>query len=345
MKIIKVLGIETSCDETAVAIVDSERKILSNQVYSQIVEHKKYMGVVPEIAARAHAEKINDLIKESLQEAKTDLTEIDAIAVTSGPGLVGGLIVGMTYAKTLSYYLNKPLIEINHLEAHLLTVRITENLHFPFLSLLISGGHSQIVETNDIGDHNILGTTLDDAIGEAFDKVGKLLNLDYPCGPQIEKLALMGKHDLCFPVPLKNTKHCNFSLSGLKTAVRNYISDLNQVTEQIKADICYSFQISIGDMIENRLLQAFDLYSHNKVAEDCSLVASGGVASNLYIRERIIHVSKSNGFKVFFPPKSLCTDNAVMIAWSGIEKYKRGTVSNLDVAPKSKWPLSSINRI
>ncbi|MEQ9115363.1 MAG: tRNA (adenosine(37)-N6)-threonylcarbamoyltransferase complex transferase subunit TsaD, partial [Rickettsiales bacterium] len=306
---------------------------------SQIDEHKIFKGVVPEIAARAHLDKIDLLIREALNDAGLAFKDLDAVAVTSGPGLVGGLIVGVMYAKTISYLLKIPLIEVNHLEAHLLTARITDEISFPYLSFLISGGHTQIVETKSIGSHRIIGRTLDDAIGEAFDKVGKLLNLDYPCGPEIEKLAQKGKIDIGFPVPLKGKQNCDFSLSGLKTSVRNYISKLRTCNEGVKQNICYSFQIAVSEMIKDRLKKAFLMITDKKLLEHRMLVVSGGAASNKFLRSQILEVAKENSFTVVFPPISLCTDNGVMVAWLGVEKYLLKQFAEISIQPKSRWDL------
>jgi N6-L-threonylcarbamoyladenine synthase len=344
MSKIYILGIETSCDETAIAIVDNEKNILAHKVYSQIKEHSLYKGVVPELAARCHLDKIDGLIKLSLEEAKLELSDLNAIAVTTGPGLVGGLIVGLMYAKTMSHFLKIPLISVNHLEAHLSVAKIEQEVQFPYISLLVSGGHSQVIFSKDLGEHVELGSTLDDAIGEAFDKVAKMLNLDYPGGPEIEKFALQGRDLNIFPVPLKGSNNCNFSLSGLKTAVYNYVQNNSKVGKQEKSDICASFQSSVASMICDRLKKAFKICSQKfDYNSDLKLVVSGGVASNKYLRQQIKNICDKNFYKAIFPSINLCTDNGVMVAWLGVEKYLRNEFAELNIAPKSRWPLEGMN--
>lgn len=339
-KKIRILGIETSCDETAVAIVDSDKNILANELYSQVAEHEEFKGVVPEIAARLHMGKLEGLIETAFKKARLSLVDIDAIAVTAGPGLIGGLIVGLTYAKAMAFSLGKPLIAINHLEAHALTARLTNNIEFPYLLCLVSGGHTQIIDIAEFGRYKILGSTLDDAIGEAFDKVAKMLNLEYPGGPQIEKLAAFGKYSIKFPVPLINQKNCNFSLSGLKTAVRNYITKNKHIT---KEDVCSSFQHTILHVIQNRLLHAFEIFDqkYGNIHEK-TLVVAGGVAANKFLKSNLTGFASSHGYNTIFPPAKLCTDNAAMVAWLGVEKFKKSEFADLKVAPKSKWSLEEV---
>lgn len=340
---ITILGIETSCDETAVAIVNSSKNILSNQVYSQITEHEEFKGVVPEIAARAHMLKLEKLIMKSLEETKLTFAEIDAISVTIGPGLIGGLIVGLLYAKAIAYSLEKPLIGINHLEAHALTARLTNDVEFPYLLLLVSGGHTQIIIVESLGKYKILGTTIDDAIGEAFDKVAKMLNLPYPGGPEVEKLALKGKNIIKFPVPLRGQANCNFSLSGLKTAVRNYLIGLNKISQDDVHNICCSFQHTILEIIKDRLKNAFKIFNEkfSHIANK-QLVIAGGVASNKFLRENLTTYAHQKNYNLIFPPAKFCTDNAAMIAWVGIEKFKEKKFASINIAPRSKWSIEEV---
>ncbi len=340
-----ILGIESSCDETAVAVVDSKKNILANEIYSQFDEHREFRGVVPEIASRAHMEKLEALIHSALDKAKISINEIDAVAVTSGPGLIGGLIVGVVYAKAIAYSIAKPLIGINHLEGHALTVKLTNEIAYPYLLLLVSGGHTQLVEVNDVGSYKILGGTIDDAIGEAFDKVAKMLDLGFPGGPAVERYAKEGINNINLPLPLRNQDNCNFSLSGLKTAVRNYIVKKEGLTEQDKRDLCCSFQNTVLEIIKNRLLNAFKQFTADKKELAAkNLVIAGGVASNNFLRENLIIFAKEFGFDVVLPPARLCVDNAAMIAWVGVEKYKRGEFSDMSLSPRSRWPLSEINK-
>jgi N6-L-threonylcarbamoyladenine synthase len=338
----KVLGIETSCDETSVAIVDENKNIIANLVYSQIKEHIEFQGVVPELAARAHMEKLELLINEALSSSALTLNDLDAIAVTAGPGLIGGLIVGVMYAKALAATTGKPLYAINHLEGHALTARLTNDVEFPYLLLLVSGGHTQILIAEQVGKYQLLGSTIDDAIGEAFDKVAKMLEIGYPGGPAVEKLALTGRRIFEFPKPLIREQNCNFSLSGLKTAVRRKIESLGELDEQAKADICASFQYTIGEIISNRINNAFLHYTHQTNKK--SLVVAGGVACNQYIRKILEQDCIKHNCNFIAPPIRLCTDNAAMIAWAGIEKIlAKNKPDSLDFAPKSRWNINNFN--
>jgi N6-L-threonylcarbamoyladenine synthase len=348
----KILGIETSCDETAVSIVDDEKNILSHILRSQISLHEEYGGVVPEVAARAHVEILDSLILESLKKAKLTLNEIDAFAVTAGPGLIGGVIVGLMAAKTLASVYKKPFIAINHLEAHALTVRLTNQVEFPYLLLLVSGGHCQILLAKGIGDYEKIGETIDDALGEAFDKVAQMLGLPYPGGPQIEKIAALGSETrFKFSRPLidgGNNKEqmFNFSFSGLKTAVRRQIEKLigeefshftspQKIKEQDKNDIAASFQKTVVDIILNRLENVLS-YEKTKVS---NLVIAGGVAANRYIFSNLQNWAATHNLEVITPPLNLCTDNAAMIAWVGVEKMKLGISDNLNFKAKARWEL------
>lgn len=354
----KILGIETSCDETAVAIVDDQKNILSHCLNSQIEIHKEYGGVVPEIAARSHADILDKLIIESLAKANLKLEEIDAFAVTAGPGLIGGVIVGVMAAKTLASVCKKPFIAINHLEAHALTVRLTENVEFPYLLLLVSGGHCQILLANSINNYKKIGETMDDALGEAFDKVAQMLGLAYPGGPAIEKIAVKGDENrFKFSRPLidgirKKENQFNFSFSGLKTAVRRQIEKLTdqefshsksaeKLSDQEKADIAASFQRTCAEIIFNRLENVVRNAEDDNLRKTQDLVVAGGVAANRYIFSKLENWALNHSLRVITPPINLCTDNAVMIAWAGIEKFKLGIFDELDFKPKARWPLAS----
>lgn len=350
----KILGIETSCDETAVAIVDDQKNILSHVLNSQIELHKKYGGVVPELAARGHVEILDKLILQSLKEANLTLSDIDAFAATAGPGLIGGVIVGLMTAKTLASVYQKPLIAVNHLEAHALTARLTNDVEFPYLLLLLSGGHCQILLTKGVGDYKKLGETMDDALGEAFDKVAQMLGLPYPGGPIVEKMAKLGNEKrFKFSRPLidsLNKEHlCDFSFSGLKTAVRRKIEKLTdenfshfttpqKVSETDKADICASFQRVVCEIILNRLSNVMS--AENISNEVKNLVIAGGVAANRTIFSTLQGWAYKHDMKVVTPPINLCTDNAVMIAWTGIERFKLKMTDDLNFKPKARWPLA-----
>lgn len=333
-----VLGIETSCDETSVAIIRSDKTILSNQVVSQLKEHAPFGGVVPEIAARAHIQQVDRLIRMAVEESNIALTDIDGVAVASGPGLIGGLIVGVMAAKGLAYGLGCPLIGVNHLEGHALTVRLTDDVSYPYLLLLVSGGHCQFVWVNDLGDYDLLGGTIDDAVGEAFDKVGKMMGFGYPSGPIIEAYAKDGDPKRCaFPRALCDRPGCDFSFSGLKTAVLREV-EKSALEEQDKRDIAASFQETVGDIMANRLRNALSwMKENNKSASH--LVVAGGVAANLYLRERLTESLASSGMELKAPPIKLCTDNAAMIAWAGYERLEKGYRSDFTLAPKARWPL------
>jgi len=345
----RVLAIETSCDETSAAIVTSDRQILSNVVVSQIDEHTPFGGVVPEIASRAHIRYIDSVIKESLNKAKCSIQDIDAVAVTSGPGLIGGVIVGLMAAKGIAAATNKPLIAVNHLEGHALTVRLTDDVPFPFLLLLVSGGHCQILIVHGVGNYTRLGTTLDDALGEAFDKTAKMLGLGYPGGPQVEKRAKNGDPNrFPLPLPLCNKVNCDFSFSGLKTAVLHTIESCRtapgvdpKLTSQDINDICASFQQTCAKVLNNRLTHAISSFKE-QAPTGTNLVIAGGVAANKYLRKTIDELGKEHGLDVIAPPLNLCTDNAAMIAWAGIERLIAGEVSPLDCTARARWPLTDM---
>lgn len=333
-----ILGIETSCDDTGIGIVTSDKKILANIVFSQIKEHAPYRGVVPEIASRSHMKALDIALSESLKESGISLEEVDAIAATGGPGLIGGVIVGTMFGKSLAYGLNKPYIAINHLEGHLLSPRITNDLEFPYLMLLVSGGHTQFVAALGLGKYKILGSTIDDAVGEAFDKTGKMLGLEYPAGPLIEQMAKDGdpkRFEL--PMPLKGRKEPNFSFSGLKTAVRELISKTSK--EDIK-DVCASFQFTVGEILKERTKKAIDAFA--EISDSKNFAMAGGVGANKYLRSELESLLSEKGFNLYTPPMNLCTDNGVMIAWAGLERYKSGITNEQSFAPKAVWSLENI---
>jgi len=334
----KILGIETSCDESAAAIVTHQKQILSHVIYSQ-TDHLAYGGVVPEISARSHLQKIDYIIERTLSDANLTLDDIDAIAATSGPGLIGGVVVGCVAAKALAMIKKKPFIAINHLEAHALTARLTHDLEFPYLMLLASGGHTMIVLASGVGKYKILGQTIDDAIGEAFDKVAKMLGLEYPGGPIIETKAKLGDEKrFRFPTPLLNQDNLDFSLSGLKSAVRREIEKMGKLTDQDRADIAASFQYTIGKIICSKLLKAMDIHTNATK----KIVVAGGVAANQYLNSKIQTLADKCQFTLYVPPMKLCTDNGAMIAWCGIERFRLGFTSPLSFVPRSRWSLEDL---
>ncbi|HUX78144.1 MAG TPA: tRNA (adenosine(37)-N6)-threonylcarbamoyltransferase complex transferase subunit TsaD [Alphaproteobacteria bacterium] len=337
-----ILGIETSCDETAAALVTDDKRILSNIVSSQYQEHKPFGGVVPEIAARAHLIQIEFIIQRALQEANITLDQIDGVAATGGPGLIGGVIVGVMIAKGLSMAKNIPFIPINHLEAHALTARLTNNVPFPYLLLLASGGHCQFLIVEDVGAYTYLGGTLDDAIGECLDKTARLLGYPYPGGPTIERLAQTGNPDaFSLPQPLKGQAGCSFSFSGLKTAARKLILENGVSSPSFQADFCASLQKTIGDILVDRCQHAMAM-ALEKMPKINNLVLGGGVAANQYFRQRLKHCSEERDVTLITPPVSLCTDNGAMIAWAGVEHLSQGLVGSLSFAPRPRWPLQNL---
>ncbi|MAY62749.1 MAG: tRNA (adenosine(37)-N6)-threonylcarbamoyltransferase complex transferase subunit TsaD [Rhizobiales bacterium] len=343
-----VLGIETSCDETAASVVvrrgDGTGEILSNIVFSQLDLHAAYGGVVPEIAARSHVSVLDSLVEKALADADKTLDDMDAIAATSGPGLIGGLMVGLMTAKALSMVSGKPLHAVNHLEGHALTARLTDNLVFPYLLLLVSGGHTQIVLVKGVDDYERWGTTIDDALGEAFDKTAKLLGLPYPGGPAVEKAAATGDEKrFRLPVPLKGTPEPDFSFSGLKTAVRQTAEPQAPLSDQTVSDICASFQRAVCLSLADRLDIAFSRFAARfPDIADRALVIAGGVAANKALRGTLAEGADQHGFRLVAPPMELCTDNAAMIAWAAAERMAAGIGGDpLDTAPRSRWPLDS----
>jgi len=337
-----VLGLETSCDETAAAVVRGRApgpgEILSNVVLSQIQEHRPYGGVVPEIAARAHVEVLDILIEQALAEAGVNLDAIDAIAATAGPGLIGGVMIGLTTAKALALAADKPLVAVNHLEAHALTARLTDGVAFPFLLLLISGGHCQLLAVEGVGRFRLYGTTIDDAVGEAFDKTAKLLNLGYPGGPAIEAMAKTGNpRRFALPRPMLGREGADFSLSGLKTAVRQ-VARTQSLDSTAEADLAAGFQAAIVDVLVDRTRAAMRRYI-GEIGEGRVLVVAGGVAANRAIGLALAALCLQEGFMIRIPPPKLCTDNAAMVAWAGIERGALSLFDDLAIAPRARWPL------
>lgn len=341
MRPLTVLGLETSCDETAASVVRGHApgpgEILSNVVFSQFDAHKAFGGVVPEIAARAHIEMLDTVVEEALAQAGIGLGDLDAIAATAGPGLIGGVMVGLTTAKALALAGGKPFVGVNHLEAHALTARLTDGVAFPFLLLLISGGHCQLLGVEGVGKFRLYGTTIDDAVGEAFDKTAKLLGLPYPGGPEIEKLARSGNaKKVSLPRPLLGREGADFSFSGLKTAVRQAAPNAE------KADLAASFQAAVIDILGDRIRAAMEMFRRDFPQADDTLVVAGGVAANGAIRDALSALCAAEGFSKKIPPPRLCTDNAAMVAWAGVERSQLGFFDALGVAPKARWPLQSM---
>ncbi|PVB61583.1 tRNA (adenosine(37)-N6)-threonylcarbamoyltransferase complex transferase subunit TsaD [Labrenzia sp. 011] len=339
-----VLGIETSCDETAAAVVcgPQDRRILSNTIRSQIAEHTQFGGVVPEIAARAHIDILDRIIAEAMHDAGCGWEDIDAVAATAGPGLIGGVIVGFMTAKAVAMAAGKPIVGVNHLEGHALTARLTDDLNFPFLLLLVSGGHSQFLLVRGVGDYERLGTTIDDAIGEAFDKTAKLLGLPYPGGPQVEKMAARGDVTrFRLPRPLLDRPGLDMSFAGLKTALRTQAKKLEPVDDQTVADLCAAFQRSVSDVLAARTRSALELFRERHADAEPVIVVAGGVAANQEIRQSLQSAAADAGARFVAPPMNLCTDNAAMIAWAGIERLRQGPIDDRSLSPRPRWPLDS----
>lgn len=344
-----VLGIETSCDETAVAVVQEDGTILSNLVLSQLKEHAAFGGVVPEIAARAHMDHIDKLIKAALDDTKLSFADLDGVAATSGPGLIGGVMVGMMAGKAIAAAHDLPFIGVNHLEAHALTARLSDKIEFPYLVLLVSGGHTQILVAEHVGVYKRWGTTIDDALGECFDKSAKLMGLPYPGGPNLERMANQcTDHDeaikrFTLPTPLKGRDGSDFSFSGLKTAVRNHVEKLpaGDLKEEDITALAYSFQITVGDILKDRCHNAINQFLENYPQNDQTpaMVVCGGVGANQHIRSILKDLTSAHQMDFIAPPLALCSDNGAMIAWTGIEKLKRGMADDLDIAARPRWPL------
>jgi len=336
------LGIETSCDETAASIVrekaDGTGEILSNIVSSQVEEHKEFGGVVPEIAARAHVEKIEHIVKKAVKESNLDLNDLNGVAATAGPGLIVCLTVGLNFGKAIAGSLNKPFVAVNHLEGHALSPKINEKIDFPYLFLLISGGHTQFLEVNGVNKYKRLGTTIDDALGEAFDKTAKLLGIEFPGGPIIEEWSKKGDENYFkLPKPIINRGGCNLSFAGLKTAVLRTSKKLKN--EKEKYHLAASFQKTINEILYEKTKVAMNEFIKNKKNKKNNFVIAGGVASNMSIRKNLTMLSKEKNFIPVFPPINLCSDNAAMIAWAGIERYKINLINNLEFQSKARWPL------
>ncbi len=341
-----VLGIETSCDETAAALVertsDGSGRILSDVVLSQVADHAAFGGVVPEIAARAHVEALDGIVAAALGDAGLSFADIDAVAATAGPGLIGGVLVGLTTAKAIAMAAGKPLLAVNHLEGHALTARLTDGLDFPFLLLLVSGGHSQFLAVDGVGAYRRLGTTIDDALGEAFDKAAKLLGLPYPGGPEVEKAAASGnaaRFDL--PRPLHGKPGADFSFSGLKTALRLAAESVEPLTPEDVFDLAAAFQAAVVDVVRDRAAHAMAMFrdSEGGDLEMPALVIAGGVAANQALRAALSEEAAAHGFRLVAPPIKLCSDNGVMIAWAGAERLALGLTDPLDFAARPRWPL------
>jgi N6-L-threonylcarbamoyladenine synthase len=347
-KPILVLGIETTCDETAAAVVerrpDGSGTILSNIVHSQIEEHARFGGVVPEIAARAHVELLDGVIDRAMREAGANFAVLSAVAAAAGPGLIGGVIVGLTTAKAIAMVHDTPLVAVNHLEAHALTPRLTDGLAFPYCLFLASGGHTQIVAVAGVGEYIRLGTTVDDAMGEAFDKVAKMLGLPYPGGPQVERAAQDGDPTrFSFPRPMLGRPNANFSLSGLKTAVRNEIGrlgSLQDISDKDISDLCASFQAAVMESTADRLSVGLRIFKE-LFGAPTALVAAGGVAANQAIRVALEGVAEKAETALIIPPPALCTDNGAMIAWAGAERLVLGLTDGMDAAPRARWLLDA----
>ena len=340
----RVLGIETSCDETAAAVVarapNGTGQILANVVRAQWEEHRSYGGVVPEIAARAHVECLDEIIAEAMRAATISFAELDAVAVTAGPGLIGGLLVGAMTAKAIAAVHRLPLIAVNHLEAHALTVGLTEGLAPPYLLLLVSGGHTQLLVVHAVGHYQRLGSTIDDALGEAFDKTAKLLGLGFPGGVAVERAAASGRAGrFRLPRPMLGRPELNFSFAGLKTAVRQQARALVPLQRQDVADLCAEFQAAVADSVVDRVQRAMALAAPMLTAGEHHLVVAGGVAANAALRQALLEAARRSGFRLKVPPPALCTDNAAMVAWAGAERLARGFSDGLDFEVRTRWPL------
>ena len=342
-KKITFLGIETSCDETAAAVIRENDKgtadILSNIVSSQIKEHKKFGGVVPELAARAHIENIEYIIDTALKESKIPISELDGIAATAGPGLIVCLTVGLNIGKSIAAFSNKPFIGVNHLEGHALSPGLEKKIKFPYLLLLISGGHTQFLIVEDVNKYEQLGTTIDDALGEAFDKTAKMLGLGYPGGPNVEKFANLGdKNFFKLPQPIINKAGCNLSFAGLKTAVLRESKKING-EEKLKYNLAASFQNTINKILYKKTKIAVEMFREKTKKKSFQLIVAGGVAANKTIRENLLILSNEKSFETIFPDPKLCGDNAAMIAWAGIQRFKKNMIDDLNIFAKSRWPL------
>ena len=341
----RILGIETSCDETGVAIYDEEKGLIANQLHTQIALHADYGGVVPELASRDHIRKLAPLLQAALQEAHLTAKDIDGIAYTSGPGLVGALLVGSTVARSLAYAWNIPAIGVHHMEGHLLAPMLEENPpHFPFVALLVSGGHTQLVRVDSVGRYELLGESIDDAAGEAFDKTAKLLGLDYPGGAALARLALKGTPNrFAFPRPMTDRPGLDFSFSGLKTFAANTLHQVMQeegeLTEQSKADIAYAFQEAVVDTLAIKCKRALKQTGLKR------LVIAGGVSANKQLRQTLAELMQQFGGEVFYPQPQFCTDNGAMIAYAGFLRLKQGQQQDLAIEVRPRWAMTELTAV
>ena len=340
---ITFLGIETSCDETAAAVIRENENgtadVLSNVVSSQINEHKEFGGIVPELAARAHLENIDYIINKSLKDSDITLNEIDGIAATAGPGLIVCLTVGLNIGKSIAAFANKPFVGVNHLEGHALSPGLENKIEFPYLLLLISGGHTQYLIVKDVNNYEQLGTTIDDALGEAFDKTAKMLKLGYPGGPNVEKFSKLGdKNYFKLPEPIINKAGCNLSFAGLKTAVLRESKKINE-EEQLRYNLAASFQNTINKILYKKTEIAIKDFKEKTQTKKVRLVVAGGVAANISIRENLSSLGKKLNFETIYPNLKFCGDNAAMIAWAGIKRFKKKLTNNLNISARSRWPL------
>lgn len=342
-----VLGIETSCDETAAAVVRDDGVIMGETIFSQVMEHAPYVGVVPEIAARAHLDRLDDVISSTMAKAKVRFDQLSGIAATAGPGLIGGLVVGLMEAKAIAAVHKLPFMAVNHLEGHALVARLTDKVDFPYLLLLISGGHCEILICEDVGSYRRLGATLDDALGEAFDKTAKMLGLGYPGGPAVEKAARQATPEAIrkfpLPRPLFGKSGCDFSFAGLKTAVRQAIEALppGPVNDADQAGLCAAFQQTAFAVLADRLDNAIAMA---KLGPAPTVVIAGGVAANQALRQALQKLCAVHHARLIVPPPGLCTDNGVMIAWAGVERLRRGLTDGLDIAARPRWPLEELRQ-
>jgi N6-L-threonylcarbamoyladenine synthase len=343
----RILGIETSCDETAAAVVEDaalDRRIRANLVLSQLAEHRPFGGVVPEIAARAHLDHLDGLIERALDAAGSDFDDLDGVAATGGPGLIGGVMVGVMEAKAIAYARGLPFVAVNHLEGHALSARLSDDVAFPYLLLLVSGGHCQLLTVEGVGAYRRLGTTADDAAGECFDKGAKLLGLGYPGGPAIERAARAGDAArFPLPRPLVGRPGCDFSFSGLKTALAETVRRVGVLDDRTRNDLAAALQTAILDCLVDRATHAAAQFTARH-GHGHALTAAGGVAANAILRPRLTTLADEWGLRFVAPPPALCTDNAAMIAWAGLERLKLGRVDALDFAPRPRWPLDAAAR-
>jgi N6-L-threonylcarbamoyladenine synthase len=339
----RVLGIETSCDETAAAVVDGDRRIHAERILSQLDEHRPYGGIVPEIAARSHLDHLDGLIAETMDAAGADFADLGGVAATAGPGLIGGVMVGLMTGKAIAAVHDLPFVAVNHLEGHALSVRLTDDVPFPYLLLLVSGGHCQFVVVDGVGRYRRLGTTIDDAAGEAFDKVAKMAGLGYPGGPAVEAAAAGGdpaRFEL--PRPMAGRPGCDLSFSGLKTAVHHVLASLpaGPLSDRDRADLSASFQAAVADSLAGRARNAIAEFRRLAPAGD-TLVVAGGVAANRHLRDRFQALADEYGLRLVVPPPALCTDNAAMIAWAGIERLAAGLSDGFEAPARPRWPLET----